>query len=54
MDYVTHLRALEDEVGILKGRFRETDTGNLKTAVCVLENRIFEIEDEIRAMLARK
>jgi|MDSZ01.1.fsa_nt_gb hypothetical protein len=54
MDYVTHLRALEDEVSILKERFQDTDTGNLRTAVSVLENRIFEMENEIRAMLARK
>jgi len=38
---------LMEEIAILKSRFQEHDTGNLKTAVNVLENRVKELKDRI-------
>jgi hypothetical protein len=53
-DELIHMRILEREVAILEDRFQDADTGNLRTAVNVLNNRIQEIEDSISEMLARK
>ena len=53
-DELIHMRILEREVAILQGRFKDTDTGNIRTAVSVLQNRIQEIETGISQMLARK
>jgi len=41
-----HIMALEREIIILKSRFEDHDTGHLKTAVSVLENRIEELKRE--------
>jgi hypothetical protein len=38
-----HLVALLAEIEVLKSRFEPTDTGHLRTAVSVLEQRIEEI-----------
>ena len=38
---------LMEEIGILKSRFEEQDTGNLRTAVNVLENRVKELRARI-------
>lgn len=39
-----HIMALEREIIILKSRFEDHDTGHLKTAVRVLENRVEELK----------
>ncbi len=44
-DNYIHMKILEAEVGVLRSRFQEHDTGNLRTAVNVLENRIKELQD---------
>ena len=38
-----HLNALLAEIEVLKSRFEPTDTGHLRTAVNVLEERVQEI-----------
>ena len=38
-----HLNALLAEIEVLKSRFEPTDTGHLRTAVSVLEERVQEI-----------
>lgn len=38
---------LVEEIGILKSRFQEHDTGHLRTAVSVLEKRVQEIKENI-------
>jgi hypothetical protein len=42
-DQKEHIKALLAEVEVLKSRFEPTDTGHLRTAVSVLEDRIEEI-----------
>ena len=51
MDDMKHMRVLEEEIKILKSRFEEHGTGNLRTAVNVLERRVTEIEDYIKEAL---
>lgn len=46
-DRVAHVQALKDEIEILKSRLQEHDTGNLKTAISVLENRVKELSSWI-------
>ena len=36
-----------EEVAIFKSRFQEHDTGNLRTTVNVLENRIQELRERV-------
>lgn len=38
-----HLNALLAEIDVLRSRFEPTDTGHLRTAVSVLEERVQEI-----------
>ena len=38
---------LMEEIAIIKSRFQEHDTGNLRTTVNVLENRVKELKDRI-------
>lgn len=38
-----HLNALLAEIQVLRSRFEPTDTGHLRTAVSVLEERVQEI-----------
>jgi len=38
---------LVEEIGILKARYQEHDTGHLRTAVSVLEKRVQEIKDNL-------
>jgi len=42
-DKKEHIKALIAEIEVLKSRFEPTDTGHLRTAVSVLEERIDEI-----------
>lgn len=50
-DDLIHMRILEREIGIIKDRYTDQDTGNLRTAVSVLEHRVAEIENNIREKL---
>lgn len=53
LDDVVHMRILEREIGILKDRFEEHDTGHIRTAASVLQDRVYEIENNIRKRLER-
>ena len=44
---VDKIIVLMEEISILKSRYTEQDTGNLRTAVSVLENRVQELRDRI-------
>mgnify|MGYP006404669505 FL=1 len=47
-DVFDHRAALLSEITLLKSRFRPEDTGNIRTAVSVLEHRVEEINDSFR------
>ena len=38
---------LMGEIAVLESRFKDHDTGNLRTAVSVLKNRVLELKDKI-------
>ena len=38
---------LVEEIAVLKSRYTEHDTGNLRTAVSVLENRVQELKERV-------
>ena len=40
-----HMKILEREAEIIRSRFKDTDTGRLRTAVTVLEERIEELKN---------
>lgn len=42
-----HITALLAEIEVLRSRFEPTDTGHLRTAVNVLEERVKEIIDSL-------
>ena len=44
---VDKIIVLMEEISILKSRYTEQDTGNLRTAVSVLENRVQELRDRV-------
>ena len=44
---VDKIMVLMEEIVVLKSRFEDHDTGHLRTAVSVLENRIKELRDRI-------
>ena len=44
---VDKIIVLMDEIAVLKSRFKEHDTGNIRTTVNVLENRIQELRDRV-------
>ena len=44
---VDKIIVLMEEIAILKSRFQEHDTGNLRTTVNVLENRIQELRERV-------
>ena len=47
-DIFDHRAVLLSEITLLKSRFRPEDTGNIRTAVSVLERRVDEINDSLR------
>lgn len=49
---LTYRDVLMNEIELLKSRFEETDTGHLKTAVSVLEQRVEELKEVIESKLA--
>ena len=38
---------LMEEIAVLESRFKDHDTGNLRTAVSVLKNRVLELKSKI-------
>ena len=44
---VDKIIVLVEEIAVLKSRYTESDTGNLRTAVSVLENRVQELRERI-------
>ena len=51
IDEVTRLKVLMEEIQILRSRLKQHDTGNINTAIHVIEVRIDEIENAIRAKM---
>ena len=51
IDEVTRLKVLMEEIQTLRSRIKQHDTGNIQTAINVLEVRIDEIENAIRAKM---
>ena len=44
---VDKIIVLVEEISVLKSRYTEHDTGNLRTAVSVLENRVQELRERV-------
>ena len=44
---VDKIMVLIDEINVIKSRYTDHDTGHLRTAVSVLENRVKELRDRI-------
>ena len=44
---VDKIIVLMDEIAVLRSRFKEHDTGHIRTAVNVLENRIQELRGRV-------
>ncbi len=44
---VDKIIVLVEEISVLKSRYTESDTGNLRTAVSVLENRVQELKERV-------
>jgi len=47
IDYWTYVKVLQHEIEHLKSQFQDHDTGHLRTAVSVLENRVLELRIEM-------
>jgi len=45
---VDRLIVLVEEIALIKSRYSDHDTGNLRTAVNVLEHRVKELKEQIR------
>lgn len=54
MDNEVYLTVLKYEVSILKGRLKPEDTGHIHTTIGVLQERIKEIETNLKAAKAYK
>ena len=44
---VDKIIVLVEEISVLKSRYTESDTGHLRTAVSVLENRVQELRERV-------
>ena len=44
---VDKIVVLMEEIALIKSRYTDSDTGNLRTAVNVLEKRVLELRDRI-------
>ena len=47
IDSWTYIKVLQYEIEHLKSQFQDHDTGHLRTAVSVLENRVLELRVEM-------
>lgn len=45
---VDRLIILVEEIALIKSRYTDHDTGHLRTAVSVLENRVAELKEQVR------
>ena len=48
MTKIDYLTFLQSEITELESRFRPEDTGHIRTAVSVLEDRAEEVKEELR------
>ena len=44
---MNHVRALQEEITVLKGRIHPHDTGHIHTTINTLEDRVKEINEEL-------
>ena len=44
---MNHVRALQEEVGVLKDRIQPHDTGHIHTTISTLEERIKELNEQL-------
>ena len=44
---MNHVRALQEEIGVLKDRIQPHDTGHIHTTIDTLEDRVKEINEEL-------
>ena len=44
---MNHVRALQEEINVLKGRIQPHDTGHIHTTISTLEERVKEINKRI-------
>ena len=44
---VDKIIVLMEEIAVLQSRYKESDTGNLRTTVNVLQNRIKELKERV-------
>ena len=44
---VEKIIVLMEEIAVLESRFEDHNTGNLRTAVSVLKNRVIELKDRV-------
>ena len=44
---VDKIIVLMEEIAVMKSRYTDSDTGHLRTAVSVLENRVQELRDRV-------
>jgi len=51
VDEIDYITVLQSEIGILKSRIEDHDTGHLYTTISVLEQRIDEEKDKLRAKI---
>lgn len=54
MNNETYVKVLQYEISILKGRLQPEDTGHIHTTIRVLQDRVEEIERNLRAEKAYK
>ena len=48
MSEVDRLQFLVEEIGFLRTKIEDHDTGHIYTAISVLENRVEEVKENIR------
>ena len=44
---MNHVRALQEEITVLKGRIQPHDTGHIHTTINTLEERVEEMNEEL-------
>ena len=44
---MNHVRALQEEIGVLKDRIQPHDTGHIHTTINTLEQRVQEMNEEL-------
>ena len=51
IDEITRMKVLMEEIQVLKSKIKQHETGNIHTTINVLEVRVDEIENAIRAKM---